>query len=159
MWLGKSSRTWVGALQGLKFLLILKDRTCVNVNTLLRWCKEKEGAGEGAWNLLVINHQKWSLTLYCYVCLSAKSLQFCPTVCNPMSYSPPGSSVHGILQIRILEWVVISFLRGSSRPRDQTPVSYFSCIGKWILYHQCYLESPSIIMCSLLLLWILKGFK
>jgi len=38
-------------------------------------------------------------------------------------FSPPGSSVHGILQARILEWVAIPFSRGSSRPRDQTPVS------------------------------------
>ena len=38
----------------------------------------------------------------------------CPTLCNPMDCSPPGSSVHGILQTRILEWVAISFSRGSS---------------------------------------------
>ena len=42
---------------------------------------------------------------------------------DPMDFSPPGSSVHGILQARILEWVAISFSRGSSRPRDQTLVS------------------------------------
>ena len=49
--------------------------------------------------------------------------QSCPTLCDPMDCSPPGSSVHGILQARILEWVSISFPRGSSRPRDQTQVS------------------------------------
>ena len=43
--------------------------------------------------------------------------------CKPMVCSPPGSSVHGILQVRILEWVAISFSRGSSQPRDQTQVS------------------------------------
>ena len=43
--------------------------------------------------------------------------------CNPMDCSPPGSSVHEILQARILEWVAVSFSRGSSRPRDQTQVS------------------------------------
>ena len=43
--------------------------------------------------------------------------------CNPMDYSPPGSSVHGISQARILGWVAISFCRGSSRPRDQTSIS------------------------------------
>ena len=48
------------------------------------------------------------------------------TLCNPVDCSPPGSSVHGILQARILEWVAISFSRGSSRPRDQT---WVSCIG------------------------------
>ena len=42
----------------------------------------------------------------------------CPTPCNPMNCSPPGSSVHGTLQARILEWIAISFSRGSSRPRD-----------------------------------------
>ena len=49
-----------------------------------------------------------------------------------MECSPPGSSVHGISQARILEWVAISSSRGSSRPRDQTCVS---CMGRQILYH------------------------
>ena len=44
-------------------------------------------------------------------------------LCDPMDYTPPGSSLHGILQARILEWVAISFSRGSSRPRDRTQVS------------------------------------
>ena len=44
-------------------------------------------------------------------------------LCDPVDYSPPGSSIHGILQTRILEWVAISFSRGSSRPRDRTQVS------------------------------------
>ena len=47
-------------------------------------------------------------------------------------YSLPGSSVHGILQARILEWVTISYTRGSSRLRDQTPISY---TGRQIIYH------------------------
>ena len=49
--------------------------------------------------------------------------QTCPTLCNPMDCSLPGSSVHGILQARIVEWVAISFSRGSCQPRDQTLVS------------------------------------
>ena len=49
--------------------------------------------------------------------------QSCPTLCGPVDYSPTGSSVHGILQARILEWVAISFSRGSSWPRDRTQVS------------------------------------
>ena len=52
--------------------------------------------------------------------------QSCPTLCNPMDCSPPGSSVHVILQARILEWVAILFSRGSSRPRDRT---WVSCIA------------------------------
>ena len=49
--------------------------------------------------------------------------QLCLTLCNSMDFSPPGSSVHGILQARILEWVAIPFSRGSSQPKDQTQVS------------------------------------
>ena len=49
--------------------------------------------------------------------------QLCPTLCNPMDCSPPGSSVHGIFQARILEWVAIFFSRGSSWPKDWTWVS------------------------------------
>ena len=52
-----------------------------------------------------------------YVC--AKMLQSCLTLCDPMDYSLPGSSVHGILQAKILEWVAMPSSRGSSRPRDQ----------------------------------------
>ena len=57
------------------------------------------------------------------LCLLA---QLCPTLCDPMNCSPPGSSVHGILQARILEWVAMPSSRGSSQPRDQTQVS---CTG------------------------------
>ena len=48
--------------------------------------------------------------------------QLCPTLCDPTDCSPPGSSVRGILQARILEWVAISFSRGSSQAREQTQV-------------------------------------
>ena len=61
---------------------------------------------------------------------------------RPMDCSPPGSSVHGILQARILEQVAISFSRGSSRPRDRTYISYVSCIGRRVLYHQRHPGSP-----------------
>ena len=61
--------------------------------------------------------------------LLAKLLQSCPTLCNHMDHSLPGSSFHGILQARILEWVVISFSRGSPRRRDQTQV--FSIAGRY----------------------------
>ena len=69
------------------------------------------------------------------VCMYAKSLQSCLTLCDPMDCSPPGSSVHGILQARILEWVAMPFSRGSSRPRDGTCISGVSCIGRRVLYH------------------------
>ena len=59
----------------------------------------------------------------------------CVRFCDPMDWSPPGSSVHGLLQERILEWVSIPFSRGSSWPRDPTQVSYVFCIGGQFLYH------------------------
>ena len=49
--------------------------------------------------------------------------QLCPALCDPVDRSLPGSSAHGIFQASLLDWVVISFSRGSSRPRDQTWVS------------------------------------
>ena len=58
-------------------------------------------------------------------CVYAKSLQFWPTLCNPIYCSPPGSSVHGILQARILELVAISFPRGSYQPRSSGPTFQF----------------------------------
>ena len=67
------------------------------------------------------------------LCMRARLLQLCPTLCDPMDCSLAGSSVHGSLQARILEWVVISS-RGSSRPRNQNHVSYI-WIGRWVLYH------------------------
>ena len=50
-------------------------------------------------------------------------VQSCPALCDPVDYSPPGSSVHGILQARTLEWVAISLSRGSSQSKDWTQVS------------------------------------
>ena len=64
--------------------------------------------------------------------MHAQSLQSCLTVCNPMDYSLPGSSVHRIFWGRILEEVAISSFRGSFGPRDGT---YVYCIGRQILYH------------------------
>ena len=70
-----------------------------------------------------------------WLCMCAELLQFCPTLCDLMDYSPPGSSVHGIFQARILEWVAISSSRGSSWPKDWTCVSYISCTGRQVVYH------------------------
>ena len=67
--------------------------------------------------------------MQCCCCFVIKS---CLTLCNSVDCSLPGSSVHGIPQARILEWVAISSSRGSSWPRDWT---FVSCIGRWILYH------------------------
>ena len=77
----------------------------------------------------------WCLGGMWRVRVCAKLLQLCPTLCDPGDCSPPGSSVHGIPQARILEWVALPSPRGSSRPRDWTCVPYISCISRQILYH------------------------
>ena len=85
----------------------------------------------------------WSLVLS-LCCIESEVAQLCPTLCDPVDCSLPGSSIHGILQARILEWVTISFSRGSSQPRDQTWVSRIGgrCFNLWtswsiILFSSC----------------------
>ena len=71
--------------------------------------------------------------------IPGKLLQLCPTLCDPMDCSLPGSSVHGILQARVLDWVAMPFSRGSSQPKDRTQVShivgrFFTKILRYTLY-------------------------
>ena len=86
------------------------NKTGLQTQRLNRWLPEKRKLEEekNRWDRLKVKAfiAQSSLTLY-----------------NPKDCSPPGSSVHGILQARILEWVAIPVSRGSSRPRDQTQVS------------------------------------
>ena len=74
---------------------------------------------------------------------SALVAQLCPALCNPMDCSLPGSSVHGILQARILEWVDIPFPRGSSQPRDWT---WASCTAGRFFTNWAIREAPKINM-------------
>ena len=91
-------------------------------------------------------------------CVCELVTQLCPTLCNPMDCSPPGSSVPGILQARILEWVSIPFSQrrspnGSSQPRDQTQglnPGLLHC--RQILYQLSHKGSPRILE------WILQIF-
>ena len=85
------------------------------------------------------------LTWHCklIICVCTQS---CLTLCDPMDYSPPGSSVHGIFQASILEQVAISFSRESSWPRDRTQASCISCIGKWVLYQLTHQGSQKSIV-------------
>ena len=78
-------------------------------------------------------------------CVHAQLLQSFLTLCNPMNCCPPGCSVHGIITARILEWVAMLSSKGPSWPRDQTLVSYSSCMGRWILYHwHCLLKATKL---------------
>ena len=66
--------------------------------------------------------------------------RLCPTFCNPVDCSPPGSSVHGILQARMLKWAAIPFSRGSFQLRDWTQVS---CITIWASFYNL-ITTPSV---------------
>ena len=79
-------------------------------------------------------------------CLPAQSLQSCLALCDPMECSLPGSSVHGILQVRILEWVAISFLRGSSSPKYPTHVFCVSCMAGDFFIHWAIWEAKVAIV-------------
>ena len=86
------------------------------------------------------------ICIYVCVCSVARSY---PTLCDPMDYNLRGSSAHGILQARILEWVAISSSTGSSQPKDWPRVSCISCTGRRILYHGASWGAPlSMCMCA-----------
>ena len=74
-----------------------------------------------------------------YVLSCFSHVQLCAT---PRTVAHRGSSVQGIFQTRILEWVAMPSSRGSSQPRDQTWVSHVSCDGRWVLYPWHHLGSP-----------------
>ena len=85
--------------------------------------------------------------------------QSCLTLCDPVDWSLPGSSIHGIFQARVLEWVAISFSRGSSWPRDRTRVSHIAgrCFTIWTtpngclalpVIHNLRCEMPVLIFCQ-----------
>ena len=97
-----------------------------------------------------MSKQKKGTIYSCLVlaCLCATSLQSCPTLCDPMNCSPPVSSIHGILQARMLESVSMLYFWGSSQHLDQTCIS---CIGRHVLYHQCHIGSPLVLAYTALL--------
>ena len=112
--------------------------------------------------LIIVNNralsikQRWVLIflLFKFLKLGGKKLvwvyaQSRPTLWDPMDYSLPDSSVHGIFQAEVLELVVISSSRGSSWSKDRTPISCVSCIGKWILYHCTIWEVQWLSYCYL----------
>ena len=127
---------WVGCAQQ-SFLHNCGGDVCIRKSTQL-WA----GLCLILSRILARTSVSWSLTLSPTMgikiwCSSLVSLvfvtQFCPTLCNPMDCSSPGSSVHGILQARILEWVAISCSRRSSIPTQGLNSCFPHC--RQILYH------------------------
>ena len=86
-------------------------------------------------NFSILASQSGEKGTLIHCCVYAKSLQLCQTFCNTMNCSSSGPTVQGIIQARILEWVDISFSRGSSWFKDRTHVSYVSCFGRGVHYH------------------------
>ena len=89
-----------------------------------------------------------TIMLYTLNSYSTQSLS-CVRLCDPMDRSPPDSSVHGISQARILEWVAMPCSGGFSRQRDWIHISCISCIGRRILYHCSTWEAPTLIPCCI----------
>ena len=101
---------------------------------VLHWEWKCKGSQQGR------NHRFTAAEMHCmYVCVCVSVCvcvcgQSCMTLWDPKDCNPPSSSVRGIFQARILEWVAISFSRGSYRTTDRTRVSCVSSIGRWVLY-------------------------
>ena len=113
-----------------QLLLLLWSKLNVTSSERLFWSPNLKKVPSPA-----INHRKLSSVLcddlnkgrgYTHMCVHAKSLQSCPTLCDPLDCGLPGSSVHGIPQARILEWVAMPSSKGSFQPRDQTSASCIS---------------------------------
>ena len=79
----------------------------------------------------------YALCVCVCVCVCVLVAQLCPTLCDPTDCSPPGFSVHGILQARILEWIAIPFSRRTSQPRNQTLVS---CMAGRFFTNVCFID-------------------
>ena len=97
--------------------------------------------------LSLLNGSKWALypeqqstdKVFSTNCVCVH-VQSCLTLCESMGCSPPGSSVHGIIPARTLEWVAM--FQGIFPPQGSNPYLLLSCIGRWILYHWATWEAP-----------------
>ena len=117
------------------YLKILDRRCALRIELALEISTKYVGQCGGR-NSVSAWRSEWTLVFH-YLCLPACLVaQSCTTLCDLMDCSPPGSSVHRICQARTLEWVAISFCRGSSWPRDQTQVF-------WIAGRLCLLSQGS----------------
>ena len=113
-------------------------------------------------NILSHTHTHTHTYMYVYVCMCAKSFQSCTTIWNPMHCSPPDSSVHRILQARILEWIAMPSSRESSQPRDGTWIfkspalagGFFTASATWEAYIYLYIYNIYLYIYIYILLYI-----
>ena len=119
--------------------LLLPPRVCSNSCLLSQWCRPTTSSSVAPFSscpqcfpasrsfpmsrLFASGGQSIGVSAFTEVCVHAQSLRSFPILWDPIDCSPPGSSAHGILQARILEWFAISFSRGSSQSMDQTHLS------------------------------------
>ena len=98
-------------------------------------------------NLIILFWEEGCMFLFLFLYRHMKVLvtQLCPTLCNPMDCSPPGSSVHGILQARILGWVAMPSSRRSFQPRDWTHIFMSPALAGGFFTTSATWESPLII--------------
>ena len=130
---GRRRRGW----QRMRLLDGITESMDMSLSTL-RAIKNRE-----VWHAAVHGISKsWTrLSNWTNPCVCAKLLQLCPTLCDPMDCSLSGTSVHGILQARILRWIAIPFFKASSWPRDRTQVS---CIADRFFTSWAIREVPVI---------------
>ena len=110
----------------------MKNQDFNHFSTPLRWPLK----WPSVWRLSDIYKSEFHAIVQSF-CFSCSVAQSCPILCTPMNCNLPGSSVHGIFQGRMLEWVAISYSGWSSLPRNWTCVS---CIGRNTLYHSATWE-------------------
>ena len=125
MWFCQTNKA-IGNIEGTILCLTLGNTSSIRLRNKSFNCKLNE------------YNSTWARKLKVCVCLVTQSWL---SLCDPMDCSLPGSSVYGIFQARILEWVAIPYSRGSSQYRDQTCITCFSCVERWILYHLCHLNA------------------
>ena len=94
--------------------------------------------GKSGWEEL----RDWDCTYTIDACMLTCILWSYPTLWDTVDHRPTSSSVHGILQARILVWIAMPSSWGSSQPRDQNFISDISCLGRQVLYHRCHLGNP-----------------
>ena len=120
---GNLLRSWFRKLQWKH-----KDSDTQKEEKSIKCIKELVSSAD-AWGPFPLEAHEETVWIECQnLSACALSLQSCLNLCNPTDCHPPHYSVHGILQARILEWVAVSFSRGSYWPRDRT---WFSCIAGW----------------------------
>ena len=115
-------------------------------------------------NVLPISHRGYwlllaeALTTWYSQALARRHMQpqLCPILWDPVGSSPPGSSVHGILKVRILKWLAISSSSGSFQLRNWILISWVSCIGRQVLYHWATWEAHQACNSSLIRLSLLN---